>query len=206
MVRGPSTEDRHIEPPVSVEASFPGRMIFCAEVAPRELRGRAVRLAAGHRDQHETEYAAVWPIAAKPAAARQSRCPCGCARPGGRGSAARGEQRGARGDRAAAGQGGRTPPGWRDPQGGVGFLRGRARPAAATLVTFTGEHEGASASSRSAACWLSTARRSHRAPAAPPRAGRRRPGRCATHSSAPGSAGCGRRTTRSTARTRPGWS
>ena len=32
---------------------------------PREFRDRAVRLVAGHRDQYETEYAAIRSIAAK---------------------------------------------------------------------------------------------------------------------------------------------
>jgi hypothetical protein len=52
-------------PPVSVETSFLGRMIFCAEAVPEELGDRAVRLVAEHRDQYETEYAAIRSIAAK---------------------------------------------------------------------------------------------------------------------------------------------
>jgi transposase len=40
-------------------------MIFMPKQYPRELRERAVRLVAEHRDQYETEYAAIRSIAAK---------------------------------------------------------------------------------------------------------------------------------------------
>jgi transposase len=40
-------------------------MIFMPKQHPRELRERAVRLVAEHRDQYETEYAAIRSIAAK---------------------------------------------------------------------------------------------------------------------------------------------
>jgi transposase len=40
-------------------------MIFMPKQYPRELRERAVRLVAEHREQYETEYAAIRSIAAK---------------------------------------------------------------------------------------------------------------------------------------------
>ena len=57
------------------------------------------------------------------------------------GPAAGCDQRGVRGDQAAAAGERGAAPGERDPEGGVGFLRGRARPATAALVRFIDEHK-----------------------------------------------------------------
>ena len=75
--------------------------------------------------------------------ARRRRCASGSARP--RSTPGTGRARPARSRRRSGGCGGgerRAAPGQRDPEGGVGFLRGRARPATAALVRFIDEHQG----------------------------------------------------------------
>lgn len=108
---------------------------------PAELRERAVRMVAEIRPNYPTEWAAMKAVAAKLGigaaetvrtwvrkAQVDMRPSPGCALGGGRG------------DQAAEGRERRAAEGERDPQGGLGFLRGRARPAVEALVAFIDEH------------------------------------------------------------------
>ena len=109
---------------------------------PSELRERAVRLVAEHRGEYETEYAAIRSIAAKLGIAtpetlrqwmRKAEIDAG-QRPGVTSEESAEIQAAQVRERRAA-------PGERDPQGGLGFLRGRARPAAVSLLTFIDEQQ-----------------------------------------------------------------
>jgi hypothetical protein len=88
-----------------------------------------------------------------------------------------------------------------DPQGGVGFLRGRARPATASLMRFIDEHK---ARTEGGLRWgvepICAVLSGHGCPIAPPptttpRPARRRPGPAGISGSRPRSPGCTRPTT-----------
>ena len=139
------------------------------------------------------------------ASARRRRCASGSARP--RSTAARGlaSPAGIGGDQAAGAGERRAAPGERDPEGGLGFLRGGARPptAARDQLHRRPHREPRSGSSRSAACCPQPACRSPRAPTTPPRPPTVGPGRprCGLRA---GSSGSTRTTSASTGRVRCG--
>ena len=108
---------------------------------PPELRERAVRMVAEVRADYESPWAAMHAVAEKLGIGttetvrkwvRQAEVDGGV-RPGTTTEESDELKRLRAGER-------RAQAGQRDPQGGVGFLRGRARPATATLVRFIDEH------------------------------------------------------------------
>ena len=110
---------------------------------PPELKERAVRMVAEIRDQHDSEWAAMNQVSQllgigsaetvrKWVAAGRDRC----RRPAGD------DHRGVGGGEAAAPGERGAEAGQRHPQGGVGFLCGRARPATAVIVAFIRDHQG----------------------------------------------------------------
>nr|WSY54186.1 hypothetical protein OG999_31385 [Streptomyces sp. NBC_00886] len=108
---------------------------------PAELRERAVRMVAEIRPNYPTKWAAMKAVAAKLGigAAETVRTWVRTVSAGGHRPAARHHLGGSRGDQASGGRERRTASSERDLEGGVSFLRGRARPAVETLVAFIDE-------------------------------------------------------------------
>ena len=110
---------------------------------PPELRERAVRMVAEIRDQHESEWAAMSEVS-RVARGRHGRDGAQVGAPGrGRCRVASGDDdRGVRGAEAAEAGERRTQARQRDSEDGVGFLRGRTRPATPLIARFIAEHQG----------------------------------------------------------------
>ena len=176
-------------------------------VYPAELRQRAVRMVAEVRPNYESEWAAIGAVAQKLGIGtaetlrkwvRQAEINAG-ARAGVTSEEAAEIKRLRRCRRRAA-------PGQRDPQGSLCFLRGRTRPATATLVRFIDEHRKVFTvesicrvlSEHGWAIASSTYRAAVHV--------RHRCGSAATTSSRPPSPECTRTTTVCSARARSGWS
>ena len=96
---------------------------------------------AERRGDYESEYAAIRSVAAERHGHARDAAPVGPPGRGRLGAAAGVSCEKAAEIPAAAGEGERTSWGLRDSQGGIGYLRGRAGPALAALVRFTGEHK-----------------------------------------------------------------